>query len=167
MERSGGLVVPPNRPAESHRRERKFKIGNRELVAGHFYENLAVGSDVERIAVWSNRYADGSPMATSRAVGKGRVVYLGTYLTPDLTEALSERILPEAGIGPLIADLPEGVEVTMRVNDERRLLFVQNCMDQPVIIPNVPAGSDLLDSGKPIHGILALEGYGCAVIQLA
>ncbi len=25
MERSGGLVVPPNRPAESHRRERKLQ----------------------------------------------------------------------------------------------------------------------------------------------
>lgn len=167
MERSGGLVVPPNRPAESHRRERRFKIGNRELTAGYFYENLSVDGDVETIATWSNRYADGRPMATSRKVGKGRVVYLGTYLTPDLTEALSERLFGDAGIEPLIADLPEGVEVTMRMNEDRRLLFIQNYTDKPARISHVPAGADLLDAGKPVDGALALEGYGCAVVQLS
>ncbi|MGO7830486.1 hypothetical protein ACC690_38020, partial [Rhizobium johnstonii] len=50
MERSGGLVIPPNKPAESRRRERLFKIGNLELVGGYFYENLAIASDVEVVA---------------------------------------------------------------------------------------------------------------------
>jgi beta-galactosidase len=167
MERSGGLVVPPNRPAESHRRERRFKIGNRELTAGYFYENLTVDAGVETIAVWSNRYADGMAMATSNTVGKGRVVYLGTYLTPDLTEALSERLFGEAGIEPLIADLPEGVEVTMRMNADRRLLFIQNYTDKPTVLSHVTAGVDLLDAGKPVDGHLSLDGYGCAVVQLS
>jgi beta-galactosidase len=80
---------------------------------------------------------------------------------------LSERLLLEAGVEPLIADLPEGVEVTMRMNGDRRLLFVQNYMDQPVSIARIPAGADLLDGGKPVQGGLSLEGYGCAVIQLS
>ena len=113
MERSGGLVIPPNKPAESHRRERRFKIGNRELAAGYFYENLATDGDVEVVAAWSNRYAEGQPMATSRKVGKGQVVYVGTYLTPDLTAALAGRLFAPVGIEPLIGELPEGVEVTM------------------------------------------------------
>ncbi|GGA83230.1 hypothetical protein GCM10011491_08350 [Brucella endophytica] len=167
MERSGGLVVPPNRPAESHRRERRFKFGNRELTAGYFYENLGVDSDVEVIAVWSNRYAEGIPMASCKKVGKGRVVYLGTYLTPELTEVLSEGLFAEAGVEPLLPDLPKGVEVTMRMNDDRRLLFIQNCTEQPVRIEHVPAGIDLLDSGKAVDGPLALEGYGCAVVHLS
>jgi len=166
MERSGGLVIPPNKPAESQRRQRRFKLGNREITAGHFYENLTVDSDVEVIAAWSNRYAEGWAMATARKVGKGQVVYLGTYLTPELTEALTERLFPQAGIEPLVGGLPEGVEVTMRMNDERRLLFVQNYTDQPATIGGVPAGRDLLDGGKAVKGRLELEGYGCAIVEL-
>ncbi len=167
MERSGGLVVPPNRPAESYHRQRRFKIGNRELAAGYFYENLVVDDDVETLVVWSNRYAEGTPMATSRRVGKGRVVYLGTYLTPDLTDALSERLFSDAGVQPLIADLPAGIEVTMRMSNDRQLLFIQNYLSKPAKIAQVPAGRNLLDAGKPVGGELELEGYGCAVIQIS
>ncbi|EJZ18000.1 Beta-galactosidase C-terminal domain, partial [Rhizobium sp. Pop5] len=166
MERSGGLVIPPSKPAESHHRQRRFKIGNRELTAGHFYENLTVEPDVEVIAAWSNRYAEGQPMATSRKLGKGQVVYLGAYLTPELTEALTERLFAPAGIEPLVGGLPAGVEVTMRMNDERRLLFVQNYTDQAATVGGVPAGRDLLDDGKPVAGRLELAGYGCAIVEL-
>ncbi|MGO8048258.1 beta-galactosidase trimerization domain-containing protein, partial [Rhizobium johnstonii] len=132
------------------------KIGNRELVGGYFYENLAIASDVEVVAAWSNRYAEGQPMATSRKIGKGQVVYVGTYLTPDLTAALAERLFAPVGIEPLLGDLPEGVEVTMRMNDDRRLLFIQNYTDQPAAIGGVPAGRDLLDDEKPVAGRLDL-----------
>ncbi|MDL2398224.1 beta-galactosidase [Rhizobium mayense] len=166
MGRSGGLVVPPNRPAESHRRVRRFTIGNRELEAAHFYENLAVADDVEVVATWSNRYAEGVPMATSRKLGGGRVLYLGTYLTPELTAAVADRTFAEAGVEPLIADLPGGVEVTMRQNGERRLLFIQNYVDQRAELTGVPAGINLLDGGKPVSGALSLEAYGCAIVEL-
>ncbi|MBB4289723.1 beta-galactosidase GanA [Rhizobium leguminosarum] len=118
------------------------------------------------IAAWSNRYAEGQPMATSRKLGKGQVVYLGTYLKPDLTEALTERLFAPAGIEPLVGGLPEGVEVTMRMNEERRLLFVQNYTDQAVAVGGVPAGRDLLDGEKILRGRLELEGYGCAIVEL-
>ncbi|MDE1995648.1 MAG: beta-galactosidase, partial [Rhizobiaceae bacterium] len=166
MSRSGGLVMPPNRPAESHRRVRRFTIGNRELDAGYFYENLTIAEDVEVVAAWSNRYADGLPMATSRKVGEGRVLYVGTYLTPELTAALADRTFREAGIEPLLPDMPEGIEVTMRQNDDRRLLFIQNYVDQPCDLAGVPAGRNLLDDNSSVTGALSLEPYGCAIIEL-
>ncbi|TKB35709.1 MAG: beta-galactosidase, partial [Mesorhizobium sp.] len=159
MSRSGGLVIPPDRPAESSRRIRRFTVGN------HFYENLAVEPDVEIVGVWSNRYAAGTPAITSRAVGKGRVLYVGTYLTPELTAQLATRTFVDANVEPLVPDLPDGVEVTMRQNDERRLLFVQNIKDTPVAVTGVPSGSNLLDSELPVSGVLTLDGYGCAVIE--
>ncbi|CAN7642699.1 beta-galactosidase [Rhizobium rhizogenes] len=167
MSRSGGLVMPPNRPAESHNRVRRFTIGNRELEGAHFYENLAVADDVEVVATWSNRYAEGVPMATSRRVGKGRVLYLGTYLTAELTAALSDRTFADAGVEPLIPGLPDGVEVTMRQNDERRLLFIQNYTDQHAELTGVPCGANLLDDGKSVTGALSLEAYGCAIVELS
>jgi beta-galactosidase len=166
MSRSGGLVMPPDRPAESHRRVRRFTIGNRELEAGHYYENLTVEDGVEIVATWSNRYAEGVPMATSRGVGKGRVLYLGTYLTSDLVAALADRTFGEAGIEPLLPDLPNGIEVTMRQDAERRLLFIQNCLDATADLTKVPTGRNLLDGDKVVAGALSLEPYGCAIIEL-
>jgi beta-galactosidase len=167
MLRSGGMVVPPNRPAESQRRIRRFTIGNREIDAGHFYENLSVDGDVEVIAAWSNRYAAGTPMITARKVGEGRVLYAGTYLTPELTAALAERTFADAGILPLLPNLPEGVEVTMRQGKGRQLLFIQNCIDRSVTLAGVPVGRNLLDDGASVAGGLSLEAYGCAIIELA
>lgn len=166
MSRSGGLVIPPDRPAESSRRIRRYTFGNHEFDAGYFYENLAVEPEVEIIGVWSNRYAVGAPAITSRAVGKGRVLYVGTYLTPELTAQLATRTFADANVEPLVPDLPDGVEVTMRENDERQLLFMQNIKDTPVAVTGVPAGSNLLDGKRPVSGVLTLDGYGCAIIEL-
>ena len=164
--RQGSMVVPPDRFTESGRRIRRFTFGNRELDAGHFYENLAVADDVEVLGIWSNRYAEGQPAITSRRVGKGRVLYVGTYLTPDVIDALAARILSDAGVEPLVPDLPEGVEVTMREADDRRLLFVQNIRDTAVSVPGVPAGENLLDGTLKPDGTLELPGYGCAIVAL-
>lgn len=166
MTRSGGLVIPPDRPAESSRRIRRFTFGNREFDAGYFYENLATDADVEAIGVWSNRYAEGQAVITSRTVGKGRVLYVGTYLTPELTRQLATRAFADVDVAPLVPDLPDGVEVTLRENTERRLLFLQNIKDTTAELNGVPSGSNLLDGDKTISGTLTLEGYGCAIIEL-
>lgn len=166
MTRSGGLVIPPDRPAESSRRSRRFALGNQDLEAAHFYENLAVDADVEAIGIWSNRYAEGTPVITSRSLGKGRVLYVGTYLTEDLTHQLAARTFAQAGITPLVPDLPDGVEVTLRENADRRLLFVQNIKAAAVEVHGVPPGRNLLDDDRTITATLTLSDYGCAIIEL-
>jgi beta-galactosidase len=95
------------------------------------------------------------------------VLYLGTYLTAELTAALSDRTFADAGVEPLIPGLPDGVEVTMRQNDERRLLFIQNYTDQHAELTGVPCGANLLDDGKSVTGALSLEAYGCAIVELS
>jgi beta-galactosidase len=92
---------------------------------------------------------------------------MGTYLTPDLTEALFEDLLAQAGVQPLLPELPQGVEVSLRENDTRRLLFVQNTTAEPKRITGIPQGRDLLDGDKPVKDTFELEGYGCAVIELS
>lgn len=99
-------------------------------------------------------------MATSRKVGQGQVVYLGSYLTPELTEALRERLFAPAGVEPLVGGLPEGVEVTMRINDDRRLLFVQNYMDQAVTVGGVRPGGICWMGRRWWPGGWSLRGMG-------
>ena len=103
---------------------------------------------------------------TSRKVGKGNVIYLGTYLSDALVEVLADQVLAPAGIVPLVADLPAGVEATIRESNDRRLLFILNTLGEVASIGNVPTGKDLLGDGKVRGGKLWLPAYGCSIIEL-
>ena len=106
MSRSGGLVIPPDRPAESHRRVRRFTIGNRELEAGHFYENLAVEDDVEVVGdlvePLCRRRADGD--LAHRRQGQGALRRHLSDAGPDA--ALADRTFADAGVEPLVPTCP-------------------------------------------------------------
>ena len=102
---------------------------------------------------------------TSRRIGKGNVIYLGTYLSDALVEVLADQVLAPAGIVPLIVDMPAGVETTIRESKDRRLLFILNTLGEVASIGNVPAGKDLLGDGTVRGGYLWLPGYGCSIIE--
>jgi beta-galactosidase len=103
---------------------------------------------------------------TSRKVGKGQVIYLGTYLSDALVEVLADQVLAPAGIVPLIADMPAGVEATIRESKDRRVLFILNTLGEPTSAGSVPAGRDTADDGNVRGGKLSLPAYGCTIIEL-
>jgi beta-galactosidase len=170
FQRSGpeqGMYAPPSPlPSSSSERSYTIDIGGKTITVEHLYELLELSDDTQTIGTWSNRFAKGRPAITSRKLGKGRVIYVGTYLTEELASSLDELVLSPAGITPLVADLPEGVELSLRTADDRKLLFVLNTLETAAIVPGVPAGTDLL-SGRKLDGSLSLEGYGCTVIHLS
>ncbi len=137
-------AAPPPASAKSPRsgkRRYTLQLGDHEVVAGHLYELLVPAEGTETIGVWSNRFANGRASITSRTVGAGRVVYAGTYLTEPLVPLLFEPLLARAGVEPLLASLPAGVEASLREGAGRRLLFILNTLADPVEIADVPAGS--------------------------
>jgi beta-galactosidase len=107
---------------------------------------------------------EGSAAVTSRAHGKGRVVYVGTYLTPELAAGLVETVCAPAGAVPLVADLPKGVEVSVRQAADRALWFVQNTTDMAQPVAGLPMGVDLL-TGQRVDGRLTLDAHGCAIVR--
>ncbi|APG95642.1 beta-galactosidase [Sinorhizobium americanum] len=160
-----GLHNPARRlAASSAARGYTFVLGNREHEAAHLYELLEVDADVEVLGRWSSRFASGRAAITSRRVGEGSAIYMGTYLTDALVESLAEQVFARAGIAPLVADLPANVEVTVREAADRKLLFVLNTDEGPVDLSSLPSGVDLL-SGKELDGRLTLGHHGCAVIR--
>lgn len=161
-----GLYVPPDLPPSSSA-DRKYtlEIGGRLIEAEHLYELVETGEDVEVIGTWANRFARGRAAITSRKVGKGRVVYVATYLTEALAAILEEVVLADAGVAPLVADLPAGIEVAMRQAADRKLLFVLNTLETEQKIGSLPHGKDLL-TGKRTGADETLEPYGCRVIEL-
>jgi beta-galactosidase len=136
------------------------------VTAAHLYELLKVAPGTEVIGRWASRFAEGQAAITSRKIGKGNVIYLGTYLSDALVEVIADQVLAPAGIVPLIANMPAGVEATIRECKDRRLLFILNTLGEPAIIGNVPAGKDLLGDGKVRGTKLSLPAYGCSIIEL-
>ena len=80
--------------------------------------------------------------------------------------ALTTEVLSTAGIAPLVVDLPEGVEVTMRRSADRELLFVLNTRYEPVSVSGLPTGNELLAQSPVTDGKMDLGSFGCAIIRL-
>lgn len=161
-----GMYVPPSLlPSSSSERSYTIDIDGKTIAAEHLYELLELTDDVHAIGTWSNRFAKGRAAITSRKVGKGNVVYIGTYMTEELAERLDEIVLSQAGVKALVDNLPKGVELSLRTADDRKLLFVINTLETPAVLLRVPAGRNLL-TGQRTESSFPLEGYGCAVIHI-
>jgi len=154
-------------PAESSRREYTLSLHGQGFRAACWYERLVPDAGTEVLGRWSSRFLDGEAAITMRTVGRGRAVYLGTFLTPSLTEALFSALFDAAGVKPLVPALPKGVEVTLREAPGRALLFLQNTRVDPVEVTGLPEGTELLGDAPVRDGRLSLEGYGCGVIRSA
>lgn len=80
------------------------------------------------------RYADGAPLLTENRLGKGRVLLVNGTLKSETVRRLTERLLRESGLSPLIElarlpshPLPENVEAAQFQDAEgRRIIFLQN-----------------------------------------
>ncbi len=161
-----GAHQPGSRlPAASASRKYTFTLGNQELTAAYLYEQLELAPDTQVLGHWSNRFLDGSPAITSRRHGRGQVVYVGIYLTPDLAAQVLAVVCLPAGVTPLVPDLPKGVEVSVRQAADRVLYFIQNTTEVTQVMSSVVAGTDLL-TGQAVGGSLTLPPYGCAIIKL-
>ena len=135
------------------------------IPAGPWYELLEPAPGTEVVATWAGRHLDGAPAATVRAVGTGRVVYLGALPVREVIAPLLPRLLALAGVGRLWPAAPEQVHVTLREGEGRRLWFCCNRGDGPVTFA-APRGHDLL-ADRPVDGPLTLERYGTAIIREA
>ncbi len=78
------------------------------------------------------------------AHGKGQVIYLGTYLTPELAEQVFETICIPPGTAPLLPGRARGRRGFSCQARDRALWFILNTQATPVHVPHVPKGRDLL-----------------------
>ncbi|MDE0589685.1 beta-galactosidase [Halocynthiibacter sp. C4] len=155
-------------PTESSERRYNFKVGNQEYTAAHTYELLEVGQDVDVLGSWSNRFAEGRAMLTRRKVGRGAVCYVGTHLTDELAARLLEQDLLATQVMPLVPNLPQGVEVSMRQGEDYDLLFLMNLTADKIIVPGV-FGALLVgqEDRTHEHGEVHLGPHGCAIVECA
>jgi beta-galactosidase len=71
-------------------------------------------------------YYRDTPAITANAYARGMAYYVGTELRPTVMKAFMTHVLGEAGVKPLIASAPEGVEVTSRRGKDSKYIFLLN-----------------------------------------
>lgn len=165
--RYGANAVRQRFSAESAQRTYALKVGNQDVAAAHMYELLNVNDGTEVIGSWSNRFLEGQAAITCRTVGKGRIVYAGTYLTPALIDTLIAGEFERAGVTPLLADKPADIEVTLREADGRQLLFVLNLSHEARSVANLPAGEALVGAAFRTDEVATPPGHECLILALA
>jgi len=111
---------------------------------GRLWSELGRTTGAEVVASYAAGPCAGSPAVTRHAVGDGVAWYVGTEPSPETLDALAQDIL--AGVEPVVAGLPEGVEAVRRVGEREgrptSYLFVVNHTREAVIVP--VEGVDLL-----------------------
>ena len=140
-------------------------FANDQYQTQYWYEILAPHSDTEVLATWRGRHLDNQPAVTLRKHGQGCVLYVGTYLTDELLEALLPELEKLCSIPKLWPFAPEGVEVVKRQNEESEFWFFINHRNEAVEMDNLPKeGVDLITE-QPVAELLTLPPNGVAVIE--
>jgi beta-galactosidase len=139
-------------------------------VWAELLEPLPGGEAAQAVAKYdasagSAGWLDGQPSILTRQVGKGRITYVGFWPDAATLSALTRGWLKDAGVSPLIPNVPEGVEVCEREGQGRRVVVILNHTTEPQHVA-LPAGmTDLLNGGGA--SAVDLEKYGVAVLEAA
>lgn len=161
----GATVVEYGRQNAPEARPLELEVGGKRVLSRQWYEQLAPDKDAEVWLRWSTRHLAGTPAATMHRLGRGTVIYVGTYLTGAVAEALVPELTQLANVHPALPRAPAGIEVVRRESADRTLWFLINHRDQEQTIPDVPAGHELV-SDRDVTGELRLPAYGAAVIRV-
>jgi len=103
--------------------------------------------------------------ATRNRFGDGLAYYLGTIAREEgFYDLLIAEILKGAKVQPPLAP-PPGLEVTLRQNGKRKLLFLVNHTEERKSVP-VASGKKELLTGETTGKAIELDAYGVAVIKL-
>ena len=116
------------------------------------------------IARWSRDYLKDSPAATEQSFGKGRAVYYGSLFNLESARYLIERYAHEMGLKPLLADVPEQVEVTCRTKGATDFYFLLNHGDSPATVTVGGGFKDVL-TGKDSTETITLPPFGYEVLK--
>ncbi|WP_330241598.1 beta-galactosidase [Streptomyces sp. NBC_00525] len=119
-------------------------------------EELEAAEDAEVLAT----YRDGELAGLPAVLRRGRATYVSTLPEPAALRSLLAGVVREAGVEPVLAGLPEGVEAVRR----GELLFLLHHRREMVTVA-VPGTYEDLLTGRSVVDRIALGRYGVAVLR--
>jgi beta-galactosidase len=129
-------------------------------------EQLSVTSPETKILMRygkSNGWLDDQPAAVTRQLGKGSITYIGASLDPAAMKHAAAWMLSDAGLSPVLPNIPEGVDVAIRTGDNKRVLILTNYNAKSVTIALPSQMHDVL-AGNSTSSV-TLPQYGVAVLE--
>ena len=136
-----------------------LKTAKSRILSEHWYEVLRL-HQAENYAAWDNRFQAGLPAISIRSLGRGKVIYVGTYLSEPVCAGLLPELVELAGLQKPWPQLPQEIEAVRRVAADRELIFLINHCEGEITAGSLPEG-DLLVG---LTG-LKFEPYGVKVIR--
>lgn len=138
----------------------------RRAITCDFWADWIEPQDCDTLATFERSFLAGAPAITRHAYGRGQAWYLASRFEEQFTRELFLDIAKQTGIHPLLKT-PEGVEISLRQNDQNRWLFIINHTETPQQIDLGPHnGLDLLQRSQ-ISGRIELEPFDVRILRLS
>ncbi len=115
------------------------------------------------LARYDSDYYAGEPAVVETAVGGGRVIYFGTYFSPDSINALLDHLQLHDPTADW-CEVPKEVEVSIRIGEERDCFVFMNYMDKPMPVTFYQPVTERL-GGEELDGEEVMEPFGVWVIS--
>jgi beta-galactosidase len=132
-------------------------------ATGDLWSETVHATGAKVISRYAGGVLDGRPAITRNNVGRGAAWYVSTRLDEESWRRWLGFVADLAGVRPVRAGLPPGVEVVVRRDGEQEWLFALN---HTAAAQDVPGdGVDLL-TGATITGAVRIPPGGAAVLRL-
>ncbi|HUU13314.1 MAG TPA: beta-galactosidase trimerization domain-containing protein, partial [Terriglobia bacterium] len=133
--------------------------------SGTIWADILEPKNAQVLAKYGKKFYSGKAAVTSNRVGDGRVIYVGTHLAQDFGDSLASWLLEQNGISTPLS-LPEGVDLSTREKDGKKILFVMNFNDtaQSVRLPRTYRDA-LAD--RSVSGALAIPPRDLVILAEA
>jgi beta-galactosidase len=110
-----------------------------------------------------NGWLDKQPAALTRASGKGSITYIGTVLDDKTMAAAADWMVKQSGVTPVFGAVPDGVDVSRREGDAKRVFVLINFKRTPQQV-TLPHAMTALLAGSGSVSSVTLPGYGVEVL---
>jgi beta-galactosidase len=131
----------------------------------NLWADILTPERAEVLGTYASGDYSGKPAITINSFGKGKAVYIGADLAPASLARALQSLSASAGVKAL-ANVPAGVEVTVRKSGGKRWVFVLNhtANQQSVNIPGTLR--DAL-THETQNGAIRLSSYGVRVLEVS
>lgn len=117
------------------------------------------------LASYESDFYEGMPVLTCNNFGKGKAYYVAAHSSDEFYKDFIGEICEELNIRP-VADVPAGVEATVRENKKVSFLFLLNHGAEAAWVVIDEEGTDLISGSSYLAGdSLKLEKAGVAIIK--
>jgi beta-galactosidase len=142
----------------------RFELSSEAVEAPIFNEVLQGVTDaVTVLASYTSDYYAGQPAVSLRQMGKGRVVYFGSFFTPQNAASLLNALAIEDPLQAW-AEIPSEVQATVRSNETERFCFLLNFTNEPKTIRFKGAAFELLEARK-LQGSEEIPAFGVFLVR--